>query len=346
MWTMKTRKLRTWLSAASIALISASSLISCSDDNESSAHTAPVIEAVSVADDPALTPITQGSANNMYIIHGQGFATTQKIYFNDTDTYFNATLVTDTDIFVTIDRNTPYADAPDKLRVVTRYGEAIYDFVVAPPAPDIHSFNPINATEGEEITIYGSFFLEPEVTIGDVPAQVISSTLQEIHVIVPAGSQYKKVKVSTISGEDEYGTAVGTAIYDDVFYSPWTIEAWNNHEYVTNLAQAAQGTTFIKKTISGWDNIQGNWAWNDQLSAYTGIHFFLRSDDPGKLVWVFNGNGWGDSSHAITTTTDWQEVRLTWEQLGNPTAVQNLTFQEFTGNSHVYYIDNIGYTVD
>ncbi len=330
-----------FLLAGSMALVSSS----CSSESEGGGG-APMIESVAAAADANLEPVTVGYAANMYVIHGSGFTSTQKIYFNDTDTYFNPVLVTDTDIFVTIDRDTPYADVSNKLRVVTKNGEAEFDFVVAPPAPGVHSFNPINAADGQEITIYGSYFLNPVVMVGDAQAQVVSSTLTEIRAILPAGSQNKKVTVTTISGSAEYGTAVGTAIYDDVFYSPWNIESWNNHEYVTNFAQAAQGTTFIKKSIEGWGNIQGNWNWNDQLSNYTGIHFYLRSDDAGKLVWIVNGNGWGNADHAINTTKDWKEVRLTWAQLGNPAALQNISFQEFTGSTHNYYIDNIGFTVD
>lgn len=329
-----------FLLAGSLAMVSGA----CSSDDGNGAS--PMIESVAAAADANLEPTTVGYAANMYIIHGSGLATTQKIYFNDTDTYFNPNLVTDTDIFVTIDRDTPYADVSNKLRVVTKNGEVEFDFIVAPPAPGVHSFNPINAADGQEITIYGSYFLNPTVTVGGNTATIVSNSLTEIRAILPAGSQNKKVTVTTISGSAEYGTAVGTAIYDDVFYSPWNFEAWNNHVYVTDFPKAAQGTTFIKKTIEGWGNIQGNWNWNDQLSNYTGIHFYLRSDDPGKLVWIVNGNGWGNNEHAIETTKDWKEVRLTWSQMGNPAAFQNLSFQEFTGSTHNYYIDNIGFTVD
>ncbi|NMH27409.1 IPT/TIG domain-containing protein [Flavobacterium silvaticum] len=334
--------------AAAIVMLLGITAVSCTDSDEKviGEVASPEIENVLVADTLDIVPVTIGYANNMYIIRGKAFATTQKVYFNDVESYFNPALGTDTSIFVTIDVNTPYENAPNKLRVVTKYGVAEYDFVVAPPAPSVHSFNPINTADGGEITIYGSFFLDPVVTVGGTPAEIVSSSLTEIHAILPVGSQLKKVEVTTISGSSEYGTAVGTAIYDDVFYSPWDIESWNNHEYVNNHALAAQGNVYIKKSIDGWGNIQGNWGWNDQLSGYTGIHFFVRSDDEGKLVWIFNGNGWGDSTHVINTTPQWQEVRLSWADLGNPAAIQNLSFQEFTGSTHVYYLDNIGYTVD
>lgn len=330
---------------------------SCSnDDSGSGANTPPVIEKVSPTLDEDGTPsqlesVNVGYANNMYIIQGSGLKTVKKIYFNDFQAAFNPNLVTDTAIFVTIDINTPYADASNKLKVVTDFGTAEYDFVVAPPAPIFHSFHPVNAADGDQITIYGNFFLNPIVKVGDVQAEVVSNSLTEIVVTLPAGSQGKYVTVETISGLREWKTAIGTAIFDDSFYSPWDIESWNNHEYVSDYSKAFQGTTFIKKAMGAWDNIQGNWTWVDQLSGYTGIKFAIRTEVPGTMKFCFNGV-W-DETHLINTTTEWQEVKLTWAQLGNPAALQNLcTFQNFSKNSagdgiaNTIYIDNYTYTVD
>lgn len=319
-------------------------VVSCSDD-DSITPGKPSIENVSLAENDSL--VEYGYANNMYIVRGAGFTGTQKIYFNDVDTYFNPTFVTDGVILVTIDEDTPYENASNELKVVTPRGTAIYPFVVAPPAPTLKSFQPINAAEGEEITIYGKYFLDPVVTIDGVEAEIVSSSINQIVAVVPAGSNGKYVQVETISGTSEWDTAIGTAIYDDAFYAPWDIEAWNNHEYITNEADAYQGTTFIKKEIAGWDNIQGNWNWDDQISQYTGIHFAVRSDDAGKLVLIFNGANWGDANFAFDTTEEWVDVRFTWEELGGmPAALQNISFQEFTGETHNYYFDNFGYTVD
>lgn len=337
---MKKLKINITLSILAIFAVFAS-LTSCSDD-DSKVGGQPSIENVSLAFNDSL--VEQGYAKNMYIIRGKGFTDTQKIYFNDTDTYFNSTLITDTAIFVTIDENTPYENASDELKVVTLDGTAIYHFVVAPPAPETKSFQPINAADGEQITIYGKFFLDPEVTVDGIQAEIVSNTLTEIVAILPPGSQKKYVQVKTISGKSISKDAIGTAIYDDAFYSPWTFEAWNNHVYITDLAKAYQGTTFIKKEINGWDNIQGNWAWDDNIADYDGIRIAIRSDDAGKLIFIFNGQFWGDSTKAFATGTDWVEYRFSWADLGGkPEAVQNISFQEFSGAKHNYYFDNIGY---
>jgi hypothetical protein len=323
---------------------------SCSDsdqDNRGGMLNPPVINSVALANDPNLESITQAQGGTMVIIRGSGFNTLEKIYFNDFETYFNPTMLTDTEIFVAINKDTPYEeDAPQTLKVVNKNGEYVYHFIVAPPAPIVKSFQPVNAVEGEEITIYGNYFINPTVSFDGIPATIISNTLTEINVLIPANAQHKYITVETISGSSSWRTALGTAIYDDNFYSPWTIEAWNNHEYVTDLASAFQGTTFIKKDIAGWDNIQGNWSWDDQISQYTGIKFAVRSEDSGKLVLIFNGNNWGNNDFAFNTTREWKEVRFTWQQLGDPAALQNISFQEFTGSTHTYYFDNITFTVD
>ncbi|VXC08213.1 conserved exported hypothetical protein [Flavobacterium sp. 9AF] len=329
-----------------LLLFSLSIFISCSEDDSNNGKNPPIIDNVSLASDPDLNPVTQGYANNMYIIQGSGFSATQKIYFNDVDTYFNPTLVTDNAIFVTIDIETPYEGGSNKLIVVTKNGRAEYDFVVAPPAPIVQSFQPVNAIEGDQITIYGNYFLNPTVTFDGIPVTIISNSLTEIVAIMPANAQHKYIEVETISGSTSWGTAVGTAIYDDNFYAPWDIESWNNHEYISDLSAAFQGTTFIKKEIPGWDNIQGNWNYDDQIAQYTGIKFAVRSDTPGKLVLIFNGSNWGNSSFSFNTTNEWTEVKFTWQQLNNPAALQNISFQEFTGQTHNYYFDNITYTID
>lgn len=324
--------------------ISVFMLTSCSSDNDNdSSESAPIITSVSRAEAGELTPTTIGYANNMYIIKGSGFSSLKQIFFNDTDTYFNPTLVTDTAIFVTIDQNTPYENGSNELKLVTSGGTVIYPFVVAPPAPQLlRGFNPVNANEGDEITIYGKFFLDPVVTFGTIEAEIVSSTLTEIVVKTPAEANHKYITVTTISGAVTTTYAVGTALYDDVWYGGFAPADWNNHVYETNDS-AAQGTTYFKKDMGGWDNVQGEWDWDDQIADYAGIRMSLKGPDGSKIKLVFNGN-WDDgTAPIITLTSEWKEYYFTWADLLGATYVQNISFQEFTGNGGVYYFDNLGY---
>ncbi|WNH11337.1 IPT/TIG domain-containing protein [Thalassobellus suaedae] len=341
---MKNLKIKNILAFFIMASIVVSSLSSCStDDNDSASFVSPVINSVSKAEEGDLTPTNVGYANNMYVIKGAGFTSIEKIYFNDTDTYFNPTLVTDTAIFVNIDQNTPYENASSELKIVTAGGTVIYPFVIAPPGPQmLRGFNPVNAADGDEITIYGNFFLDPVVTFGSIQAEVVSNTLTEIVVKAPAGSNHQYITVTTISGSVASTYAVGTAIYDDDWYNGWTVEAWNNQVYETN-DDAAQGRTYFKKNMGGWDNVQGNWGWDDQIADYAGIRMSLKGPEGSKIKLVFNGNWSDDTAPIITLTSEWKEYYFTWADLLNAGHVQNISFQEFTGNGGEYYFDNFGF---
>lgn len=185
---MKNIKIKYLLSFISMALLVLGVFSSCDDDSADSGSGPLAITSVCKSVEGDLVPVTQGDPKNYYIIRGSGFLTVQKIYFNDFDTYYNPTLVTDTEIFVLIDEKTPYADASNQLKVVTKAGTVVYDFVISPPSPTFGSFNPVNAADGEEITIYGNYFLDPVVKVGTETVPVISSTLTEVKVKLPAGS--------------------------------------------------------------------------------------------------------------------------------------------------------------
>lgn len=346
----------TW--ALSLLLLS-----SCSNDDSASAYTgAPVIESVSPSGyelDGTMKPFeptTIGYPKNYYVIHGKGFSTATKVSFNDYDSYFRPTFVTDTDIIILIDENTPYANASNKLKVVTEKGTATFDFVIAPPVPTFAGFNPVNATEGQEVTITGKYFLNPVVTLAKtktqdaVPVTVVSSTLEKIVIKVPANADLRYLNVENISGDSNSPYTVGSAIFDDVSYYGLDFPSWNNYKYVVDAATAAQGTTYIEKKMDAWGNIQGNWSWFDKLAPYSGVRISIRAKIPGKVGFVFNGN-WTENPPILDVTTEWKTFYLPWSVLTNTDRVQNITLQNRTatekgeGLENTFYIDNIGLTL-
>lgn len=346
---MKNIKMKYLLPIISMALLVLGVFSSCNDDDNDSGAAAPVISSVAKAEAGELVPVTKGDPQNYYIIRGSGLASVEKIYFNDYDTYFNPTLVTDTEIFVSIDEKTPYANASSKLRVVTKLGTIEYDFVISPPTPAFGSFNPINAADGDEITIYGNYFLDPIVKVGTETIPVISSTLTEIKIKLPAGSDKKYISVTNISGTTTSAYAIGTAIYDDVAYHGFTFPDWNNHTYES--AGSEQGVIHIKKKMDAWGNIQGDWSWYDQIADYSGIRLAIRADNPGAIKFIFNGN-WDDKTAPILTIgTEWKTFIIPWSALGNADHVQNISFQNMSKNAagdgveNTFYIDNIGFTL-
>ena len=124
---MKNIKIKYLLPFFAIAALALGIFSSCDSDNEGSSGSSGTLSITSVvkAEPGDLVPVTQGDPKNYYIIRGTGLSLVQKIYFNDFDTYFNPVLVTDTEIFVLIDEKTPYANASNKLKVVTKNGTVL-----------------------------------------------------------------------------------------------------------------------------------------------------------------------------------------------------------------------------
>lgn len=326
--------------AAALSLL----FVSCSDeDSATSGSGAPSITSISLAQNDSL--VEQGFADNMYIIRGKGFTGIQKVYFNETDTYFNPTFVTDVAIIISIDRSTPYENVNNELKVVTATGTAVYSFVVAPPAPAIASINPVNASTGETITIKGSYFLEPVVTFGDIPATILSSSFTEIQVQVPEGAQFKHINVTTISGEDTSWEAIGTSLFDDAWYSGWGDEG-TGVSYVTG--DARQGDVYFKVENGAWSGNQfreANWATVD-IANYTGLRFSIKGETEGRIAVIINGN-WNDSDAIIVdVTTEWQDIEIPFTDFPFAvTGLQTFVIKEFTGTASVYNVDNLGFTV-
>jgi hypothetical protein len=290
-------------------------------------------------------PVEMGLPNNTYFIHGTGFSTLKKIYFNGVESYFNPTMVTDNVIVVTIDQDTPYENRSSELKIVTKFGTVVYHFVIAPPAPVLtKGLSPVNAEDGSVMTIYGNFFLDPIVTFGTIPATVISSTLTEIKVKVPVGADKQYVTVKTISGTATSTYAVGTAIYDDTAYYGF---GYPSNTYVSS-GNAEQGLVYIQKNLDAWGSLEGNWTWYDQLAPYKGIRISMKASVAGTVKLIFNGD-WSERN-MMTVAQGWNTFVFTWADLGDADHLQNISFQNMTksgadGIANTISIDNIGFVL-
>jgi len=331
-------------------------LFSCSNDDDKNSSSAPpvitsVAAAVNADGTPSdLTPITQGFANNLYIIRGSGFSSTKKIYFNEKDTYFNPTLITDTEIFVTVDINTPYANATDELKVVTENGTATFHFVIAPPAPVFGSYNPINANTGDTVTIYGNFFLNPIVTFGTTNATILSSSLTQIQVQVPAGSANQYVTVATISGSSTSTQAVGSAIYDDAA-APFVenyLGPWDGSGFTVDTDVKVQGASSIRTLFTGYTGFKFPMYTSPvSTSGYSGIRVSFKSTkESGKFKVVINGN-YG-AGKEITFDSNWKTFNIPFSELGGaPATINEIVFQEFNNDGgDKLYIDDVGFILN
>ncbi|MBS7254445.1 IPT/TIG domain-containing protein [Flavobacterium branchiicola] len=318
-----------------------------SNDSSDSSGGAPVITSVALSEEGDLVPVTLGDPKNYYIIQGTGLSTVTKIYFNDFDTYFNPTLVTDTAIFVLIDEKTPYANSSNKLKLVTKQGTVLYDFVVAPPTPKFDSFNSINAAEGDVVTVYGDYFLNPTVKVGTVDVPVISSTLTQIKFKMPANATDKYVSVTNISGTTSSQEAIGSALYDDILQGDAGHWMWDGKDtFDTNFKDdKVQGEAAIKFVFGGWNGADMKFNSRD-ISKYKAFRVKVKSvstNTAASIIFVFGG--WAYQIKK-PLTSKWTTIEIPFSDIGNPTTFDQLTLQEsgsFGGNTIL--MDDMGFVL-
>ena len=367
---MKNIKIIT-LTACIALMLSLMLFSSCSNDDSSSSSGAltPVIESVmrtGYDEDGVvlpLEPINFGIPKNYYIIHGKGLLSTQKVYFNDYDTPFRPTYVTDTDIVILIDTNTPYANSSNKIKLVTNNGTVLYDFLIAPPAPVLDWFNPMNGAAGDEITISGNYFLNPIVTLAAtptlpaVPVTVVSSTLTSIKIKIPANANNRNISVANLSGTATSVAAIGSSIYDDKFYSldggangGWGIS--NVTLQNTTAGEVAQGLKAIKFDINAWSGFQAD-MWSNPIpvpAGSIGIRFQMKASTPCAIGVIINQGNWGNAGDPagpapFSLNNKFSEYVIKWADLGLTAAPASITSIVFfnNGTASTQYIDDIGF---
>jgi hypothetical protein len=345
---MKNIKIKYLLPFFVMALMVLSVFSSCnSDDSDNGSSGGLTITSVAKSVEGDLVPVTVGDPKNYYIIRGTGLKDVTKIYFNDFDTYFNPVLVTDTEIFVLIDEKTPYADSSNKLKVVTKGGTILYDFIVAPPTPKFDSFNSINAAEGDVVTVYGDYFLNPTVKVGTSDVSLISSTLTEIKFKMPANATDKYVTVSNISGSTVSEEAIGSALYDDVLQGDTGHTLWAGGDtFDTNFKDdKVQGETAIKFVFGGWNGADMKFNARD-VSKYKSFRVKVKSistSADASVIFVFGG--WVYQIKK-TITNKWTTIEIPFSDIGNPTTFDQLTLQEsgnFGGNTIL--MDDMGFVL-
>lgn len=333
-----------------LSVIGLIALSSCQQDDTKPvvATGSPVIERVSLAEKDSTTNV--GLRANLYVIYGRNLATTQKVFFNETEAYFNPTLVTNHTIIVAIPESTPYFDASDELRVETQTGTATFPFTIAQPPPNIKSFQPLAAAPGETVTITGTVFEGlVSVRFGDVEAEIVSATFTEIEVLVPPGIVQEYIYVETSGGITQSKNVFGFAfvLYDDQLAPGWWIGGWGGTDDFESTAQVKRGVYAIERSYEGgYGGFQiGNGGAPIELENFSALKVSIYGG-PGimDVKIVINGNF--DNGFIITIPEgEWIDLTIPFDQLGSPTGTLNeFVIQEFSGSvPSVIYIDDLGF---
>lgn len=123
------------------------SLTSCNDDDDCQSTTMTInkvfLEDTKAEDGNYDREVEFARLGQTLRIEGSGFSGLKKIYVNGFETYFNNALMTDNNIWVTLNSKTPVAKADASVRNTIRFvkdnTETTYQFTIRAAAPVITS---------------------------------------------------------------------------------------------------------------------------------------------------------------------------------------------------------------
>ncbi|SHH60830.1 IPT/TIG domain-containing protein [Chryseolinea serpens] len=336
------------LTAMGLLIGAASLFVSCNDDEPGGT---PALERVSLVAKDSTTQ--SGKRGTTYVIYGNNLATTREVYFNESLAPLNVTLVRNDNIIIRIPDNAPFADVPNKIRVVTEFGQAELPFVIQQPGPKITSFDPAFIGAGGIVTIEGEFFENLQsVKFDDAEAEVVSASGKEIEVKVPDGVTSAYLYVTTSAGTVKSTSAFGFkfVIYDEDLVATWQKwGGWSSTTDWTSTQQAKRGDKSMKITYDGaWGGSQSHPSNTFVLvNNYTAVKLsiFGGAGTTGKNVMLFikdNDGVVGTQKSLAITEGVWTDYTIPLTELGSPSTINEFVFQDQGGAPYVIFIDDIG----
>lgn len=207
-----------------IALV-APLLASCSDDDDNAQSATMTInkiylEDVNAKDSVFDREVTFARLGQLLRIEGSGFTGLKKIYVNGYETYFNNALMTDNNIWVTLNAKTPVDKADESVRntivLVKDATQLSYSFIIRAAAPSITSLSNSLPMPGEKVIAYGANLQETtKVTLPggvEVTSGIVSDEDGEwFSFTMPSGVS----GAGTVTSEGANGTAVSPDYFND-----------------------------------------------------------------------------------------------------------------------------------
>lgn len=333
-----------------VLLAIVSPFITSCDEDDSGAP--PVLDRVSLVTKDSTTNV--GSRGTTYVIFGNNLATTQEVYFNDQKADLNTTYVRNDNIIVRVPDNTPYLDASNKIRVVTKYGDSEIDFEIEQPKAEITSFTPGVATDGSIVTITGNYFDDATVAFVDqktgvaTAAEIVFASVNEIQVKVPDGTKVAYIDVTTAVGTTRAVNSFGFnyIIFADALSEEFEDWSWGGTQDFASTTRVKSGEFSLKRTNDGaWAGLQLHSKNTLSLAGYTSFKLSVYGG-PGTAAKKINVSISGGPSISIQVKEDqWADFTLPLSSLGNPTSITEIMMQDDGGTEpgqYVIYLDEVG----
>lgn len=309
-----------------------------------------------------LVPVEEAYLENMYYIKGNGLGTLTKITYNDVEIAFNATMVTNNGVFVTIPSGILYNNKVinNSFKFFTGSGTLVYPFPVANPGPELLNVTKAIPAAGDILTIKA--YQPISVTIGGVTAETIGTpTTTQIQVKVPQNFQDSGdlVVLSAYGLSEPLSLGIDYLIFGDDFSgSPTPVGSghWGGSEDFASTELVSRGTHSIKRETGGW-----SLAWIDftpvDVKEYTYLKISVHPDVVRNLRFSINSeegldeNTASGDKHGIEVQLEpgkWNHISIPVKDLidldkPETTTVKRLYIRDLNGTAANIFLDDIGF---
>ena len=277
------------------------SLTSCEDEPDKYvvANGFPTVKYVRVTDIAASDSLLTGAymSSNICLV-GENLRSIYELYFNDQKAVLNTSYITDHTLIVDVPKDIPSV-VTDKIYMVTQSKDTVkYDFKVLVPSPTVNSMSCEFTKPGNEVTLYGDFFIDdPNVPL----------------TITMAGN----VEVTQITKITK--TAISFILPDDA------ISGYINVKSIYGIGRSKFRYYDTRNILFDWDGSHGGLSigkgWRDgskvkkeeDENSIDGAYICFTGDMAGGVgaTWgedAFSFNYWPDASDKLTLRKEFAEI--------------------------------------
>lgn len=136
-----------------------------------------------------------------------------------------------------------------------------------------------------------------------------------------------------------------SVVYDDALASDWTDWSWGGNYDFSNTTEVQVGTNAIAATYTeGYAGLNLRKGSALDGNTITAVRFWVKSDGAHDIqVYTASDDGSGASQEKVfPTTSTWQQITIDFSELGFPSVVKRLIFQNWSADANfLVYFDEI-----
>jgi hypothetical protein len=319
---MNTIKFNKWFLGATVVALGMTA-VSCEDEPDKFELTGgtPTVKFVRMTTpEQADSLITGAYMESTICLVGENLTSIHEMYFNDQKAILNTSYITKNTLVVDVPKIIP-SEVTNKIYMITTKNDTVtYDFTVKVPAPVISSMTCEWAKPGEEVTLYGRYFIDDTnspMTITMPDGKVIKSsqfknlTQTSVTFDIPANcSEEGKIYAQTI-----YGKGRSVFQFRDTRGMLFDFDGRTGLDFVNNCwhakaAQPADETSIDGAYIQFGDGstvMDATGGWNDSQ--------FAAEYWPGNWSNTYPAEGQGMLLTDLVNFSDFANMALKFEMM-------------------------------